>query len=78
MCPVCVLGGGMGVGRPELWGRGVPSSLEFLPGMGLGGSISFVIYFLRGGHGAGGGGGVFDKMVILILPELDMTTTPPE
>ena len=30
-------------------GGGGPSSLKFLPGVGLGGGVKFLIYFLEGG-----------------------------
>ena len=35
-------------------GGGVPSSLKFLPGVGLGGGVKFLIYFLEGGGGVSG------------------------
>ena len=42
---------GVRVGRAGLGGR-VPTSLKFLPGMGLGGGVQFLI-FLLGGGGSG-------------------------
>ena len=42
-----------GVGRAELLGGGAPSSLKFLPGVGLGGGVKFLIYFWEGGGGPG-------------------------
>ena len=48
-------GRGRGVGRAELGGGG-PSSLKFLPGVGLGRGVKFLIYFLEGGGGGGGPG----------------------
>ena len=45
----------MGIGRTELIGGGGGSKrLKFLPGVGLGGGVKFVIYFL-GGRGGGPG-----------------------
>ena len=43
----------MDVGRAELLGGGGPSSLKFLPGVGLGGSVKFLIYIFFLGGGAG-------------------------
>ena len=40
------------VGRAELWwGWGVPRSLKFLPEVGLGRGVKFLIYFWEGGGG---------------------------
>ena len=46
-----------------LGGGGGPSSLKFLPGMGLGGCVQFLIYFLEGG---GGGAGNLETALVLI------------
>ena len=43
---------GVRVGRAGLGGR-VPTSLKFLPGMGLGGGVQFLIFLLGGGGGSG-------------------------
>ena len=49
--------GGRGVGRAELGGGGAggcPSSLKFLPGVGLREGVKFLIYFWEEGGGGSG------------------------
>ena len=64
-----------GLGRAELWG-GFPSSLKFLPRVGLGGGVKFLIYFLEGGGGSGQSGnpsGYTLDHLIRSLPEQGST-----
>ena len=49
-------------------GGGGPSRFKFLPGVGLGGGVKFLIYFVGGGGGGGPGGPYSMHTYILCSP----------